>query len=102
VQDEAPAGGSGDAVSAEPIDASTSAAATGIRTAIMSRSGLGGDGSAAAAPLHQTSVMLWFLSGKERMRFPVALKYALSTAGAATQIVGSPTPPHGSDPPVGI
>src|SRR5882724_277186 len=43
--------------------------------------------------------MLWFFSGNERMRWPVALKYALSTAGAATQIVGSPTPPHGSLPP---
>ena len=35
------------------------------------------------------------------MRFPVAAKNALRTAGAATQIVGSPTPPHGV-PPVGI
>ena len=38
--------------------------------------------------------MLWFLSGNERIRLPVALKKALSTAGAATQIVGSPTPPQ--------
>ena len=38
--------------------------------------------------------MLWFFSGNERMRLPVALKNALSTAGAATQIVGSPTPPQ--------
>src|SRR5262249_15402367 len=34
------------------------------------------------------------------MRCPVALKKALSTAGAATQIVGSPTPPQ--KPPDGI
>ena len=46
--------------------------------------------------------MLWFLSGNERMRWPVALKNALSTAGAATQMVGSPTPPQGSLPPVGM
>jgi len=37
---------------------------------------------------------LWFFSGNERIRLPVALKNALSTAGAATQIVGSPTPPQ--------
>src|SRR6266436_4655798 len=46
--------------------------------------------------------ILWFFSGNERMRCPVALKNALSTAGAATQIVGSPTPPQGSLPPDGI
>jgi hypothetical protein len=34
------------------------------------------------------------------MRLPVAAKYALSTAGAATKIVGSPTPPQ--KPPDGI
>ena len=33
--------------------------------------------------------MLWFLSGNERMRWLVALKNALSTAGAATATVGS-------------
>ena len=40
--------------------------------------------------------MSWFLSGTERMRLPVAAKNALSTAGAATKIVGSPTPPQKS------
>src|SRR5438552_4189919 len=44
--------------------------------------------------------MLWFFSGNERMRWPVAAKIALSTAGAATQIVGSPTPPQ--KPPDGM
>jgi hypothetical protein len=34
-----------------------------------------------------------FLSGRLRMGLPVAAKTALSTAGATTQIVGSPTPP---------
>ena len=34
------------------------------------------------------------------MRFPVAAKIALRTAGAATQIVGSPTPPQ--NPPDGM
>ncbi len=42
---------------------------------------------------------LWLLSGKSRMRFPVAAKIALSTAGAATAMVGSPTPPQ--NPPDG-
>ena len=40
--------------------------------------------------------MLWFFNGNERMRLPVAANNALSTAGAATQIVGSPTPPQKS------
>src|ERR1700746_2331259 len=44
--------------------------------------------------------MLWFLSGNERMRWPVALKNALSTAGAATATVSSPTPPQ--NPPDGM
>ncbi len=57
-------------------------------------------GRQAAAPLHHTSRMSWFFSGTERMRLPVALKYALSTAGAATKIVGSPTPPQ--KPPDGM
>src|ERR1700747_849899 len=55
----------------------------------------------AAAPLSHAIWILWFFSGNERMRWPVALKNALSTAGAATQIVGSPTPPQGSLPPDG-
>ena len=33
------------------------------------------------------------------MRLPVALKIAFSTAGAATQIVGSPMPPQTVPPP---
>jgi hypothetical protein len=56
--------------------------------------------SLAAASLHHANEMLWFFSGNERMRLPVAAKYALSTAGAATQIVGSPTPPQ--KPPDGM
>src|SRR5207237_1959344 len=47
-----------------------------------------------------TSWMPWFFNGTERMRLPVALKNAFSTAGAATQIVGSPIPPQ--NPPDGI
>jgi len=46
------------------------------------------------------SVMFWFFSGNDRMRLPVAAKIALSTAGAATKIVGSPTPPQ--NPPDGM
>src|SRR5262245_25486964 len=47
-----------------------------------------------------TIVRPWVLSGNVRMRLPVAAKYALSTAGAATQMVGSPTPPQ--KPPDGM
>src|SRR5262249_47724352 len=36
----------------------------------------------AAASFPYANEMLWFLSGNERMRLPVAAKYALSTAGA--------------------
>jgi hypothetical protein len=54
----------------------------------------------AAAPLTYSNRMLWFFSGNVRMRCPVAAKMALSTAGAATKIVGSPTPPQ--NPPDGM
>jgi hypothetical protein len=37
-----------------------------------------------------------FFSGRLRTGLPVAAKIAFSTAGAATQIVGSPTPPQKS------
>lgn len=40
-----------------------------------------------------------FFNGTSRRRLPVAAKMALSTAGAATKIVGSPTPPQ--NPPDG-
>jgi hypothetical protein len=40
------------------------------------------------------------LSGTERNLRPVAAKNAFSTAGAATQMVGSPTPPQ--KPPEGM
>ena len=48
--------------------------------------------SAAAA----VRLLMPFFSGMLRMRLPVAAKIALSTAGAATAIVGSPTPPQKS------
>src|SRR5437763_653761 len=44
--------------------------------------------------LFQAFFRLWSPSGRLRMRRPVAAKIALSTAGAATAIVGSPTPPQ--------
>src|SRR3984893_4943969 len=47
----------------------------------------------------QAALRSWFISGNVRIRLPVAAKIALSTAGAATAIVGSPTPPQKS--PVG-
>ena len=52
-----------------------------------------------ASPARQADLRSWFISGSERIRLPVAAKIALSTAGAATEIVGSPTPPQKS--PVG-
>src|SRR3954462_8579700 len=47
----------------------------------------------------QAKVMFWSRNGTERIRLPVAAKYALSPAGAATPMVGSPTPPQ--NPPLG-
>ncbi len=49
-------------------------------------------------PTGQVDFRSWCISGGERMRFPVVAKIALSTAGAATAIVGSPTPPGASLP----
>src|SRR5262245_9378737 len=72
------------------------AAATGVPVAAGRPKGDGGQGPPSDA---YAIAILWFFRGNERMRLPVALKYALSTAGAATQIVGSPMPPQGSLPP---
>src|SRR5262249_41370546 len=57
--------------------------------------GGGGEGS-----VGQTERRSVFLSGTERTRLPVAAAIALSTAGAATAMVGSPMPPQ--KPPEGI
>jgi len=57
-------------------------------------------GATAALLPPQTVTMPCLDSGNERMRLPVAAKIALSTAGAATAMVGSPTPPQ--KPPLGI
>ncbi len=46
------------------------------------------------------ALRLFAFNGRSRMRLPVAAKIAFSTAGAATAIVGSPTPPQ--KPPDGI
>lgn len=48
---------------------------------------------AALANTHQTPRLLFF-KGNCRMRLPVAAKTAFRTAGPATAIVGSPTPPQ--------
>src|SRR3989442_14961773 len=77
----APAGSSADAAAAAAIEAIPIAAARVL-------------------PIVYASVMPWFFSGNVRMRLPVAAKNALRTAGAATQIVGSPTPPQ--NPPDGM
>ena len=55
--------------------------------------------AAAAIPAYTSSIP-WFFSGNERMRFPVAANKAFSTAGPATHMVGSPTPPQ--NPPEGM
>lgn len=80
-QAAAPAGGSAHARAAAAIEAQPIAAARCLRIAY-------------------TIVMPWLFSGNVRMRRPVAAKNALRTAGAATQIVGSPTPPQ--KPPDGM
>src|SRR6266851_4427966 len=62
----------------------------------------GGDaaGAARSSRTDHAPARSWFISGNERMRLPVAAKTALITAGAATPMVGSPTPPQ--KPPDGI
>jgi len=52
-----------------------------------------------AAPYGSGGAQIVVHRGNVRIRLPVAAKIALSTAGAATAIVGSPTPPQKS--PVG-
>jgi hypothetical protein len=42
----------------------------------------------------QAIVIPWFLSGRERIRLPVAAKIALQIAGAMEAWPGSPTPPQ--------
>jgi hypothetical protein len=56
--------------------------------------------SARRAPAPQAFCNLVFFMGSERTGEPVAAWIALSTAGAATLIVGSPTPPQ--KPPDGM
>jgi hypothetical protein len=97
---EAPTGGSNAPANAAVTDNRTVAAGTKAGSNFMA-----GIHRASGRPLVAwlriyANCMLWFLSGNERTRLPVALKKALSTAGAATQIVGSPTPPQ--KPPLGI
>ncbi len=77
----APAGGSADASAAAVIEAHPITATTTLRMAY-------------------TIWTPWFFSGKVRMRLPVAAKNAFRTAGAATQMVGSPIPPQ--NPPDGM
>jgi hypothetical protein len=96
-QDEAPGG-------ASLAAAGTNSKAT-IANALHSHfmcAPLGTKGAAAVAPLlvdHADRRSVFF-SGNDRRRLPVAAKIALSTAGAATAIVGSPMPPQ--NPPEGM
>src|SRR6266568_8680093 len=57
-------------------------------------------GRKAVASIAHANLTSWFFSGNDRILFPVAAKIALRTAGAATKIVGSPTPPQ--NPPDGM
>src|SRR5213594_2027327 len=59
-------------------------------------------GGQGATHARYTIVMPWFFNGNVRMRLPVARNIALRTAGAATQIVGSPTPPQNPPDPMTI
>jgi hypothetical protein len=69
--------------------------AAAIEATPIDRSGQG-----AARRFVYTSVTPRCFSGTVRRRLPVAAKNAFRTAGAATQIVGSPTPPQ--NPPDGM
>ncbi len=63
---------------------------------IVCRNTVSAFAAAERSPIGQVELKSWFISGSERIRLPVAAKIALSTAGAATAIVGSPTPPQKS------
>ncbi|MDB5405145.1 MAG: hypothetical protein JWL84_57 [Rhodospirillales bacterium] len=88
--DVAPGGASDEAALAVPVVPTARASRVTAAAARLSRMGL---------PNAQALFRSWFISGKVWMRLPVAAKMALSTAGAATAIVGSPTPPQ--NPPDG-
>jgi hypothetical protein len=55
-----------------------------------------GDRTRVAGITASTYTSFTFFSGRLRTGLPVAAWIALSTAGATTQIVGSPTPPQKS------
>src|SRR5262249_9125923 len=80
----------------------TQSCSTAAAFAGLSQRAAGENGARSCPPLRvrYANEMLGLLSGIDRMRWPVAAKYALSTAGAAIQIVGSPTPPQ--KPPDGM
>src|SRR3989442_2293743 len=78
----APGGASADAAGQIGVAAKPSAAATRRRVVRISRSlAKASGGLSAAAPGCHANWRLLSLSGNDRMRLPVALKYALSTAG---------------------
>jgi hypothetical protein len=69
-----------------------------LATLYRSEKQLGGHAEANLARVseRQRYTSFTFLSGRLRIGLPVAAKMALSTAGATTQMVGSPTPPQKS------
>src|SRR5438046_353569 len=70
----------------------------GRGTARQKRGGRPEDHHLGAAGVFRRSrqASLTFFSGRLRIGLPVAAKMPFITAGAATQIVGSPTPPQKS------
>ena len=55
-----------------------------------------GGHAALCAPYAYSYTSFTFFSGNSRTGLPIAAWIALSTAGATTQMVGSPTPPQKS------
>jgi hypothetical protein len=80
----------------------TSQTAVRFETMRAPRKYLKSERSGSCPPLliAQTDRRSVLFNGTERMRLPVAAAIALRTAGAATAMVGSPTPP--TNPPDGI
>ena len=82
------------ALAKAPLPNNASAIAVSRNRCRMIRPGMAPAALQPPARYRHAKLIFSFFNGKFRMRFPVALKYALSTAGAATQIVGSPMPPQ--------
>src|SRR5260370_19269930 len=78
-QELAPGGASGATALAGPVRETNTA-----NPMIVRRNTVSAFTAAERSPIGQAELKSWFISGSERIRFPVAAKIALSTAGAAT------------------